>query len=222
MLSPHSLIEGIKKPLIGDNEYLLWAWSIQKAAEFYESFPDGHGVFVEIGVQAARGFRALASILKRTAGDGEWHIAGIDPTDRARKAWEERRKELGLKKTGKQSCSFYNTASCDPRAFEACGSLGIDWLYVDGCHCFDCVLIDLDTWGDAVTQGGIMVCHDTSLRKWYGKMDLCFGDGSKKPRRSRWGVHAALESSKVMSDFDEIARLEEDGEAGIRIFQKKG
>lgn len=212
LMQAAAIQKAVTKPLIGNNEFTLWLWSVVLA----QKVP---GLFVEIGVQRARGMRALVQALTQLSALDRV-IIGIDPSRESARHWKLRNEEL---KGALPERRLISDCSQNPDVIRKVGR-DIAWLYVDGCHCFECVWADIDNWAPKVVPGGYLVFHDTRPEQWYNKRDNCFvgqrpPNPNKQPRR--WGVTYAIEAAKEgMVGFAEILRVGEPNEAGLRIYRR--
>lgn len=73
----------------------------------------------------------------------------------------------------------------------------VAWIFIDGCHCYECVSSEIVAWKDRILPGGLIVFHDVDSR--YEKTKDCqwyHGD-----LRSQGGVYKAVIESKL-EEFD--------------------
>jgi len=205
---PKEITEGLKKPMMHVSEFPWFVKSIELAAQ-----EGPKGIFVEIGVRKGKSFACLLQALNRT-GAPQRQIHSIEPVAGSRNYWDLYRKKFGED----IPCEYYRGFSQDPDIVNKI-TAPIAWLYIDGCHCFECVWEDIDTWGPKVTPGGIMVFHDTRISKNYNKTDYCIRLGARR----RWGVKPAIMSARGMKNFEVLFRAESGGSApGLVAYVKKG
>jgi hypothetical protein len=79
----------------------------------------------------------------------------------------------------------------------------VTWVFVDGCHCYDCVAKDIQSWGEKVVPGGYLLAHDCHP-DYKGYQEQQFYHGTKAVG---FGVIEAVADSKLLKDqFDFICQ----------------
>ncbi len=89
----------------------------------------------------------------------------------------------------------------------------IAWLFIDACHCFQCVSEEIAAYAPKLMSGGYMLFHDTNTEQheqWVTHQD--------NPRRG--GVGKAIKQSAVLhSDFEFVKEIK--SHHGMQIWKKK-
>lgn len=112
---------------------------------------DGKLIVVEIGVKRAGTSRLLLAELANMGRPAD--LIGVDIAGAAKSWWARRMpKRFGL----------VNARFIREKGYKAAeGFNDVALLFVDGCHCFDCVHAEISAWRLRVRVGGYMVFHDT-------------------------------------------------------------
>ncbi len=77
----------------------------------------------------------------------------------------------------------------------------VAWAFVDGCHCMDCVLADIDALDKRMLPGGHICFHDAGDQRSRGMLvheRYHQGDGVER----LYGVNEAIESSSSMKSYN--------------------
>lgn len=201
------LTEGLKKPQMHPCEFEPWTQSLLHVLK-----KDIPGVFVEIGVNKGKSTAAIYQLLNR---EGQRRkVYSIDPTGMALKFWPLRRDRFA----GDLQVQHIALPSQDPEAKRAVHE-PIAWLFIDGCHCFDCVLEDIDIWCPKVSLGGLAVFHDYDQGPCYRKRDHCHRAGQER----RWGVAPAVWMARGLGDFErwQIVAGGKSKGTGLGIYERR-
>jgi len=111
-------------------------------------FEFGNGIFVELGVGRAETSYFIAMSLDTL--NIKSVFIGVDSSIDAKIAWE--------KYFSKEVYDCCRPIFIFGNSFDL--SINADWVFVDACHCFDCVSKDIRTWGPNVRDGGFFLFHD--------------------------------------------------------------
>lgn len=199
--------EGIKKPKIHELEFPLFAKSVVSAAG-----AGSEGVMVELGTNKAKGSAAVMMLLNREGLDRKLYT--IDICTGAAEALRLQREKF----QGDLDVQFLLGSSHDPE-LAALVEEPVVWLWVDGCHCFDCVVDDMETWIPKMAPGGLVVFHDANEGQ-IKKVSTCQRGGGS---RRRCGVAGAIKSapSTWALKFVESGPMRQ-GFPGIKVYSKEG
>lgn len=190
-------------PLIGSIELPFVMWSVARASEV-------DGCYVEIGTRQGKLSRLVVQELKELESHARYY--GIDPDTKYCGRLKAISRDTGY------DCSMLVGCSQDEEIISKI-SEPIAWLLVDGCHCYECVREDLDTWVPKVAPGGYVLVHDTRLASAYLKRVQCFRSG--KEGRAQCSM-AGIRDSRALNNLDEVAVIELWNFPGLRIYRKKG
>jgi hypothetical protein len=120
-------------------------------------------LFVEFGTHLAGTSKAIITVLNDLGCESTF--IGLDiaklqnhargGTFRARDMWENECSSISS--VGPCSAQFIEGSS-----FEIAQRVRspVTWVFVDGCHCYDCVAKDISSWGEKVVPGGFLLAHD--------------------------------------------------------------
>ena len=87
----------------------------------------------------------------------------------------------------------------------------IVWLFVDACHCYECVSNEIMLYTPKIATGGFMLFHDTNKRQ----DDQWIGHNSPK----KYGVLKAIEKSQELKNQFELC-YEIRAHHGTQVWQK--
>jgi len=88
--------------------------------------------------------------------------------------------------------------------------IAVYWIFIDGCHCRECVTDELAAWAPIIEPGGFICCHD---------YDPGYQDPKDNPRLMgqryhdneprKIAVYEAVEGLRhnVLGNFEEVARV---------------
>lgn len=76
----------------------------------------------------------------------------------------------------------------------------VAWVWVDGCHCFDCVKKEIDAWAPLIVPGGFLLFHDCSPVYDPTKPDQEYHGKEAVP----FGVIEAIEKSPIVAEEFEL------------------
>ena len=163
---------------------------------------DGKLVVVEIGVKRAGTSRLLLAELSALGRPAD--LIGVDIASAAKSWWARRMP----KSDGPVRARFVQL-----KGYKAAAMIdNVALLFLDGCHCFECVHAEIKAWRLRVRVGGFMVFHDTLPRLQAKKPKAALHDESRG-----YGVLAAIAS------FDDGRfELVEDVEArsGLQVYRR--
>ena len=162
-----------------EDEFLLRR--VREAAEERTS-----SVFVEIGVDRARTARRMALTLAEARRD--FLLVGIDVRPACLRHWLERMNDWH-----ERGRALYFGCPSQVVGHLLFGRVAL--VFVDGCHCRQCVAADIAAWESKIESGGFMLFHDTKIdgRAATGRIDTEVWHGEHRPN----GAIAAIESSVV-------------------------
>ena len=115
----------------------------------------GYTVGAEIGVRRGRYSEMLCQA------NPHLHLYCIDPWEPDYKYTPERQGELYT--YALERLSKYNVTIIRKTSFEALEDIenqSLDFIFIDGNHHFDYVMLDIILWSAKVRSGGIISCHD--------------------------------------------------------------
>ena len=168
------------------------------------------GPIIEIGVWHGDSTRCILDVFD--ALNKPLHLVSVDPSPLAENHWM--RAVRHHRKT-------YNLRFILDKSLKASEKISVDpvWIYIDGCHCYECARADMDTWGPRVQDGGFMVFHDTDPVYTYDKRTPPHNHNGV---RRIFGANAALLTSKVIRERFELYSCYEDGTyPGHRIYRTR-
>jgi hypothetical protein len=170
---------------VGEREALIR--TIELAAEIKQDNP----VFVELGTFKGINARNFICALNNLNVNGNFYSVDFNPFNKRlhfypKVEWEKRCSIL----IGSCTQDFLEGKTVDrAKDFE---DNSIVWLFVDACHCFECVRDEIEVYTPKVVPGGYMLFHDTATRQ----------DGqwvTHEPPR-QYGVLKAIQQSKTLKE----------------------
>ena len=191
---------------IGDKSVLMN--TICHAALLHEN-----PTFVEVGVYKARTSISVMTILN--AFKIKSKLICIDKDPLAQRYWNKSCKNyVGLCKS---EFVLSDSWSFTPREKR------LAWVFIDACHCYECVKKDLVHWAPLVAPGGFLIFHDADERQKNAKVGRNCHIGEK---RRKTGVYKVLEDwdQKGFELFDKSeANLnkKQHWKGGANAYQKK-
>lgn len=196
----------IKRPQMHENEFPLFVKSIIAAQE-------KGGAFVEVGVNKAKSTACIYQVLSMLKANR--NVYSVDATEEAHKWWKDRQRF-------NDTCATkFILGKSQSKETVASVLHEIGWLYIDACHCYDCVCGDIEAWALKVMRYGYIVFHDTSIASNKNKATYCINSGKKR----LWGVKKAILESEIMSKkyelVESVERKPSGGKVpGIRVYRR--
>jgi len=198
------LIPLVKKPQCHEDEVGTFLRSILFVHE--RGIP---GVMVEIGTNKGKSLVCLLQAMGHQ--NSRRAVYCIDPYENAQHYFQHRVDKFA----GAIPVEHIRLCSQDPEAARQVEEQ-IAWLFLDGCHCYDCVLKDLDLWVPKVIRGGVVVLHDFCPRYNYKKRDFCASGGMAR----LWGVWPAFKMSKAARNL-QLVDASPRNTPGMSVFRKE-
>lgn len=174
------------------------------------------GWFVEVGVLSAKGTRGIVTVLSRAGSTGP--LLSVDKTVSAESSWKMVRRGFPS-----FSMIFHLGDSFDVGLQ---WHYKIAWIFIDACHCEECVAADIAAWSTQVVPGGYMAFHDADTKQIEAGQcvhEKYHGDGVPRP----YGVVTALEKAKDMEAFDlvdQVPAVRKDKPpffGGLRVYKRR-
>lgn len=179
-----------------------------------DRFPEEPSVinFVEIGVLDGRTSRDLFSEIRQYCQEckNTFHYYGIDAF-------------FDFSGIPDNRYTFIKGMS-----YEVLGQLPsqLHWVFVDGCHCAQCVRRDLESYAPLLADGGEMVFHDAApLEQFKGGGSSWHGDHHDRVKADKGtDVRSVLDSVMVnRPDFTLVLPAQtEQTMGGVEVYRKKG
>ena len=196
----------IKKPKIHPEEFPIFGESVLSAWE------KASGCYVEIGTNKAKGTAALMQLFSRYQLTATIHT--IDLAEYAQAAFLAQWKKFGVD----LDVFFLYGSSHDPEIIDRVKE-GICWLWIDGCHCFDCVSTDIELWFPKVVDGGFILFHDCNPTQ-ITKRNVC----SRTDHKHRVGVAGAIAQCGLIESGEmqlETKGPRRRGIPGLDVYRKR-
>jgi hypothetical protein len=143
VLEPRKFTRGA----IGDEDWLEILTALEEVARLWR----GDLVIVEVGVLDAKTSRGLLEAATALGVVGE--IICIDKEESARRAWFRRCRDFA----GSAKSRFIKARSAEASSEVSHAHM----VFLDACHCAECVTKDINLWGPKVVIGGRLLVHDT-------------------------------------------------------------
>ena len=175
--------------------------TLEKASEL-----DGPRLFIEFGTHLAGTSKVIIQALNELQCESTFIGIDIDKPQKHARGGQFRAKDVwqqecsGIAKIGPCRARFI-----EGQSFEIAKTSPdpVTWVFVDGCHCFDCVDRDVTSWGEKVVPGGYLLAHDCHP-DYKDYKEQQFYHGSKPVG---FGVIEAIDGSKLLKEkFDFICQ----------------
>ena len=163
---------------------------------------------VEIGTRRAGTSMQILTALREINRQASFY--GVDKDPAARGRWKRR---LRLQKGGRQVAKFILGESQQVRRDWRPEDVPLDWIFIDGCHCEECALWDIEHWGGLVERGGEIVIHDTTRKR------LHYQKLFQHDHTRRFGVVEAVKRSKLLRDCRLVAEIDDTN--GVEVYERR-
>jgi hypothetical protein len=190
--------------------------SIEIASELDLEIP----TFVEIGTFLANGAFTVVTSLNSMDRKSEFFTVDlnqsvVNPFSKKQENWKpsEHYERLVTSITGPCQHAFVEGSSQ-----EVADMFGdIAWCFIDGCHCLECCVKDMELYLPKIVSGGILLIDDT-IDNQFAQEDSQWYHDINAPRK--YGVIEAIESSEMLRDeFKLLCNITK--YRGIMIWRKK-
>lgn len=202
-LSVDEVLGKVKKPQCHEREFGVFVRSILSTLQ--SGVP---GAMVEIGSNKGKSLACLLQVMQLA--EDIRQVFSVDPYGNAEKYVPHRIEKF----SGDIPVEHIRLPSQDPKALERV-NMPIAWLFIDGCHCFDCTWVDIDSWVPKVIHSGTVVFHDFCPRTNYRKRDYCAAADAKR----RWGVWPAFQIAKAARELEKVEQSVRHT-PGMAVFRK--
>lgn len=150
MVSPQLDPKTFCRGWLTETEQAVFVGSLEEASAYSQAFD-----FVQLGVQYAGSVVCAIQVLNRLRRRS--NVIGVDVDAEAQERFRE---EMSKLKSEFATPKFvlgksYDMASTVERAA---------WVFVDACHCRECVEKDIAVWAPKVDNGGLILFHDCDAR----------------------------------------------------------
>ena len=163
--------------------------NIPEQVKFVQSLEESaklkSNIYCEIGVKRAGSTLCITQVLNKLNRQSELYCVDIDPKS------ETYFKQL-VPQSGPCKSKFFLGSSFQI-ADKIPGPLA--WLFIDGCHCFDCTKKDIEAYAPKVQSGGILILHDCDYR-----VQLRPPSMQGHPQRSKVGVYDTMFKVPYLQD----------------------
>lgn len=171
---------------------------------------------VEIGVNDGRTTRDLIAVIEGVRKQQDFLYFGIDPEP-----------------DPKIDCnSYFHLKKMSHKIIESgygdCSPIvpaRLDWVFVDGCHCFQCVIRDGILFGSRLRPGGEICFHDASpkmqLRDNQDYVSMRDGNRNHDEVAARRGIEVrrALDSG-FLAGFELVSPAPDQQYGGLEVYRK--
>ena len=163
-------------------------------------------LFIELGVLSAQGTVRLSSFISELY--NSFRYIGVDYNSLKDVSHRWIRKTKNLFTTGRVMF-IHGKSDFVGNNLDA----SIAFIFIDACHCYECVKKDIAAWRDKIELGGYMTFHDTGA-KVQGRPVQDSHDGSVQEIQ----VVKAIEDSKLTEQFE--LKFEFPRRYGCRCYQR--
>lgn len=122
-------------------------------------------------------------------------LYSIDPAPYAKEALAIQDKKF----RGEMQNVYFLEGSSHDRVIIDCVPDDIAWLYIDGCHCYDCAYDDIQLWVPKVALGGYVLFHDCANRQDNKRVECPRGG------KRRVGVAGAMATAPEMKKLSLVS-----------------
>ena len=126
-------------------------------------------LFVEVGVWQAKTSRMILEVLKDEMRPAR--MLNLDITIRAEVKWRKRCASFNVQNVFRK---FHRGTLSDAVKKGMIQVGDVAFLFIDGCHCVDCVTEDLETARDLICDRGLLLVHDTDPEHEFGPKDQTY------------------------------------------------
>lgn len=199
ILKPDDYVNGMILPI--EKKFLLWSLE-----QVDKRFHDENPTFLEIGLQKAKTSKMMVQAINRIGLKSSYF--GCDPNPRCGMHWNV--KVMG------------NAGVCKPHFVNGYSAeMGdkipekLHWVFIDGCHCWECLYDDFRIYAPRVVPGGYVIAHDI----YAATEPTAFGRRKKTQRvkcqfRQKTSIWQLERSVKMFEESEAFKRFE----VVIRIF----
>lgn len=198
-LTPEALAGAKRHSVMVDDERAALLRAVRAAPTV-----DGRLRVVEIGVKRAGTSLLLLSELDAMGREAD--LYGVDVASSAKNWWGRRMPS----KAGVVRTKFLHAKGF--KAADHFAQDSVSLVFLDGCHCYDCVFAEISAWRLCVRVGGFMVFHDTLPR-------LQAKPGRSKTHDERTG-YGILEAIGAFTDGRYALVEDIPGRSGLRVYSR--
>jgi hypothetical protein len=174
--------------------------------------------FIEIGTFHGTTAKLIVTALNKLQCESQFYSIDLNQP-----YWNRFGRNMGWhpKDYWMKNCGTINNGPCIPHFIEGKSQEqshlfdSVCWCFIDGCHCYECVLGDLKAYCPKIVKGGFILMHDTQnwpkvASQWY--------HNKKQPRH--FGVNKAIEDyTFLLQNFQMI--WETKNRRGMQVWQRK-
>jgi hypothetical protein len=157
----------------------------------HESFPEGP--FVELGTNRALSAQAIVGALAQLNGK-RMTFYSVDIRELpARDYWDKG--VIPLLADAASGLVVHLVISSSWEFASQFQAHTVPWVFVDACHCYQCVCKDLEAWVPKICPGGFLICHDVGFKE-------NLNCNIQHPPGLRYGVlRAIMDCEELLSPF---------------------
>lgn len=178
-----------------------------------------HAGFVELGVLHAQTTENIFKVLDAFGCGGP--LLSVDSAKSSEQQYHSRKFPPSVYGVFKRLLSWEAASAVAITGYR------VAWIFIDACHCFDCVSRDIAAWAPLVVPGGVMAFHDSGQEQIDAKQlvhERYHADGIVR----RYGVATACDKAKELEDFElvkEVSPIKRETKqppyfGGVRIYRR--
>jgi len=175
--------------------------------------------FIEIGTFQGNTAKVIVTVLNKLKCNSKFFSIDLNQP-----YWNKiKKQEIGWrpKHYWQKNCGIINNGTCVPNFIQGKSQEksylfdSVCWCFIDGCHCYECVIGDLNAYAPKIVKGGLILLHDTrdvksGRSQWY----------HDKTKLRKFGVNKAIKDcSFLLQNFEKI--LETQLRYGMQVWKRK-
>lgn len=190
--------------LFGDDWERL-AWSLATVVQWH---PHQRTTIIEIGVDDGRTANEMMVLLWEWRDSGSWQYIGVDPSPKPARLED-------------QGSYYRHHQMLSHEAIDRIEPIKANLVFVDGCHCAQCVARDAFLYGRLLIPGGLLLFHDAApATQGLDPQDYPGDHHDRDVARSRGIDVRRFLDAHLLGGFRLVQKAPDAPRGGIEIYEK--